>query len=109
MTSTKPDRPNHGTVEHRLYQFAVLCNKESPHPLDWRRFYLFAVFAHRRQLGWDEFDLRSRLRTLGFDEKRAADFSNAYWHIRCALHMTKPRTFDESYRAWMGSGGAAST
>jgi hypothetical protein len=102
-------RPKEGTVEYRLWQFAILCNKESPHTLDWRRFYLFVVYAHQRQVGWDELDIRARLKALGFDEKHAVDFSNAYWHIRCALHMTKPRPMNERYDAWMRNGGTAST
>lgn len=101
--------PKEGTVECRLCQFSGLCNKDSPHPRDWRRFYLFAVYAHQRRVQWDEYDLRSRLKTLGFDERHATDFSNAYWHIRCALHMTKPRQTNESYHAWMKTGGTPST
>lgn len=109
MTEKKLDLPKIGAVELRLRQFAVLCNKGSPHPRDWRRFYLFVVYAHQRQVGWDECDLRSKLRVLGFDDEHAADFSKAYWHIRCALHMTKPRPMNESYHAWMREEGTAST
>ena len=56
--------PKEGTVECRLCQFSGLCNKDSPHPRDWRRFYLFAVYAHQRRVQWDEYDLRSRLKPL---------------------------------------------
>lgn len=109
MSPIELDRPRDGTVEHRLWQFAALCNKGAPHPLDWRRFYLFVVYAHQRQVGWDEYDLRARLKALGFDERHAADFSYAYWHIRCGLHMSKPRPLNESYHAWVRFGGTAST
>jgi hypothetical protein len=102
-------KPKERSVEQRLLQFSDLCNKGSPHPRDWRRFYLFAVYAHQRRAQWDEFDSRSRLRALGFDERHAAEFSGAYWHIRCALHMTKPRLINESYHGWMKAGGIPST
>jgi hypothetical protein len=101
--------PEDGTVEHRLWEFAALCNKDSPHPRDWRRFYLFVVYAHQRRAQWDEYELRARLRSLGFDERQATRLSDAYWHIRCALHMTRPRLLNESYRGWMKRGGTAST
>jgi hypothetical protein len=109
MDAERLDRPNKRTVEYRLWQFAILCNKESPHPLDWRRFYLFVVYAHQRRVGWDEFDIREKLKTLGFDEKNAMDLSNAYWHIRCALYMTKPRPMNASFHDWMRDGGTSST
>jgi len=109
VNPTGTRKPKEGTVEHRLWQFAILCNKESPHPRDWRRFYLFAVYAHQRKIKWDEFDLRARLAPLGFDKPHATHFSDAYWHIRCALHMTKPRQLNESYHGWMRKGGIAST
>jgi hypothetical protein len=109
MSTKRLERPKDGTVEHRLWQFAVLCNKDSLHPLDWRRFYLFVVHAHQRRVGWDELEIRAKLKALGFDEKHAVDLSNAYWHIRCALHMTKPRPMNESYHAWVRYGGIPST
>lgn len=109
MGTEGSSRPREGTVEYRLWQFSVLCNKSSPHPFDWRRFYLFVVYAHQRRVQWDEYTFRAKLRALGFDEKLAADFSNAYWHIRCALYMTKPRQLNEGYADWMAVGGIAST
>lgn len=102
-------KPREGTVDYRLWQFSVLCNKTSPHPRDWRRFYLFVVYAHQRRVRWDEYDFRAKLLRLGFDERHATDFSNAYWHIRCALYLTKPRLLTDSYHGWMRTGGTAST
>jgi hypothetical protein len=109
MEKADLDRPRSGTVARSLWQFAYLCNKEAPHSRDWRRFYMFTLFAHAKRVGWDEYDLRAKLKKLGFDEKHAADFSNAYWHIRCALHMSKSRPLTESYCAWIRTGGTRST
>src|SRR5580693_1009984 len=105
MEMTASAHPRAGTVEYRLWQFAVLCNRDAPHPRDWHRFYLFVVYAHQRRVQWDEFTFRSKLRGLGFGEKHSVEFSNAYWHIRCALHMTKTRPLAESYHAWMSAAG----
>jgi hypothetical protein len=104
MNPDEIQKPKEGTVEHRLCQFATLCNKGSPHPRDWKRFYLFVIYAHQRRAQWNEYEFHTRLKSLGFDEAHANRFSNAYWHIRCALHMTKPRQLNESYRGWMKSG-----
>lgn len=109
MDGENSKRQNPESVEDRLRQFAVVCNKDSPHPRDWRRFYLFAVYAHQRRIQWDEFALRTRLRRLGFNERYASDFSIAYWHVRCALYLTKPRPLNESHHGWIGVDGIPST
>jgi hypothetical protein len=109
MKEKELHKPKSGTVEHRLWQFAVLCNKDSPHPRDWRRFYYFVIYAHQRRIQWDEYNFRVTLIALGFDEMHATDFSNAYWHIRCALHMANPHLPNESYHGWMKAGGTASS
>src|SRR5664280_515567 len=84
-------RPQNGTVEYALWRFALIANKTSPHPLDWKRFYEFVVIAHQRRVGWDEGDVQAKLKKFGFDQQHAADLANAYWHGRCTLYISKPR------------------
>jgi hypothetical protein len=109
MSENDKIEPKHGTVDHRLWQFALICNKNFPHPRDWRRFYLFVVYAHQRRVKWDSSDLKRRLRDLGFGEKYAELFSVVYYHIRCSMHMAKTRSPSSSYRGWMRRGGIALT
>lgn len=102
-------RPRGGTAEYALWRFAMLANKTSPHPRDWKRFYEFIVLAHSRRIGWDAHEVQSRLVRYGFDRKRAENLASAYWHGRCVLHLRKARPLNESYWQWMGKGGTAWT
>ncbi|MDR3741473.1 MAG: hypothetical protein P4L40_20845 [Terracidiphilus sp.] len=109
MLEDSRDKPIESGAEFRLRQFAILCNQHATHPRDWRRFYLFCVYAHQRRVGWDKYNLQARLKGFGFTPEEADDLSTTYWHIRCALHMTKPRSLQENYNGWMKSGGIAFT
>jgi hypothetical protein len=93
------------TVEYRLSRFATIANERSPHPLDWKRFYEFVVFAHSRRIGWDAYDVQRMLIGYGFSRKKAEELAVAYWHGRCILDMRKPQTATQSYRRWMRNGG----
>jgi hypothetical protein len=109
MQSDKSKWPREGTVEHALWRFAMLANKTSLHPRDWKRFYEFIILAHSRRVGWDAYEVQSRLVQYGFEGKRAEKLASAYWHGRCVLHMRKARPLNESYRQWMARGGTAWT
>jgi len=98
-------RPLLGTVEHQLWRFAMIANKSSPHPLDWKRFYQFIVAAHGRRTKWTADEVKSKLKAYGFDEQHAHDFASAYWHGRCALYMHKPRLITEPHCGWMKESG----
>lgn len=97
--------PRHGTVQHALWRFALLANKDSLHPRDWKRFYQFVAFAHQRHVGWGADDLQRRLRALGFDSRHAKDLAAAYWHGRCSLYVQKARPFNQTHFAWMKDHG----
>src|SRR5258707_7732300 len=103
--TSENNRPPEGTVDYMRWRFAIFANKTSPHPRDWKRFYEFIVLAHSRRIGWDAYEVQSRLVKYGFERKRAENFASTYWHGRCALHLRKARPLNESYRQWMGRGG----
>jgi len=98
-------QPQPGTVERALWRFALLANKSSLHPRDWKRFYEFIALAHGRRIKWTADELKAKLRAFGFDERHAQDLASAYWHGRCALYMQKGRLITESHCGWMKKGG----
>ena len=97
-------------IEDALRRFALLANKSAPHPRDWHRFYDFIVNAHRRRIGWDSFEIVARLKALGFDDRHAREFAEAYWHGRCVLHLRNARgLWTTLYRLWMRKSGTPLT
>jgi hypothetical protein len=104
-TPTPNQPPVRGTVEHQLWRFALIANKSSPHPNDWKRFYQFIVAAHGRRVKWTADEVKCKLRVFGFDERHAQDLASAYWHGRCALYMQRPSLITESHCGWMKKNG----
>src|SRR5689334_6543851 len=103
------EQPREGTVDYALWRFAMLANKTSLHPRDWKRLYEFIVLAHSRRVGWDAYEMQARLVRYGFERNKAETLALAYWHGRCVLHVRKARPLTNSYRSWMGKGGTAWT
>jgi hypothetical protein len=102
-------RPHEGAVAAALYRFALLANKTSPHPRDWKRFYEFVVLAHARRSSIDADDINRKLREFGFDQRPAYDFATAYWHGRCVLYMRISRPITDSHINRMRKSGTAWT
>ncbi len=81
-----------------------------PRTHDWRRYNLFMdmkISGERMRILLFRLCRRLHQRVRVTERHAYMNLSNAYWHIRCALHMTKPRPLNESYHTWMRYGGIA--
>jgi hypothetical protein len=101
---SEPSDELYGPAEAALRLFAVQANKSSLHPLDWERFYRFVVSAHQFRKGWNHSDVKRLLVEYGFTESRARDLSEAYWHGRCSLHVSKNVSRRPRYADWARKG-----
>ncbi|MFQ5816381.1 MAG: hypothetical protein ACE5H2_00285 [Terriglobia bacterium] len=81
----EPDDP----VEHALWQFASLANRNALHVYDWDRFYGFIALAHENKKSWDRDDVRKLLRKYQFNEDFVQELGDAYWHGLCALEKRR--------------------
>lgn len=96
-------------VERALWQYAYLAHGSgASHPLDWRRFYKFVVFAHNRRKGWDVGEVKSRLIRYGFSKEKALEMAEVYWHGRCVLRI-RNRWSEGDYSGWVGRNGTCWT
>ena len=65
--------------------FVILANKQSEHPLDWDRFYLFVRATHRNHVRLRPSELKLLLVTSGFDRDYSEELMRVYEHGRLIL------------------------
>jgi hypothetical protein len=62
-------------------EFTTLANKRMLHPLDWKRFYVFAYICHATHTNPNEEDITRLLIEDGFENEYAANIASVFFHL----------------------------